>query len=470
MKICFLTTTKLVRCLCRIFVPTTVAMLAVVLPAFAQTESSVASSEGSQPPRAYGKLYSREVLRGVTLDDVYSFNVRRTTTNGPAYANIVSGSSNFIQCYPPTGRRFSYALCYYSGPNTPTGTNPQNPALPCTLSESGEYANCTCYAITNEMAAAKLPYLVDINAISNLDIYKKTVEACGKNGEKCSSGGIDVAVCDAINTNLLVPGADLVSVFSTLYTQDYSVQGESPMTSCTGKDAGVYAGCMTAPCELTGKTDKNGNKLVNCKCPIYNGPYQVGQANQNCDANKPSPSRRGKTNVWSAAYNPANTPLPPKTSRCIPDMAGKNGCPLYDPAKQPVYDATINPNSTLCQNVCASYNNSLQTSSSVQVGYSCDATLCTTIGIGQTGSSSPSVKAQAELAEKACAGVGNMSDFEQIVLVESLAKCSCCASQVCGCSGITSATNQAIGTLNQSQRNQGITPQCDINSTLCAVL
>jgi len=447
------------------------AALALPFPGFAQTDTTTESHDDSLPPRAYGKVYSREILRGVTLRDVYTFNDRRTTTDGPAYANIVNGSSNFIKCSPPEGRKFAYALCYYSGPNEPTGTNADNPSLPCTLSESGHFANCTCYAITNELAAAKVPYLVDINAISDVSIYKKTIEACGHDGEKCSSGNIDAAVCDAINTNTLVPGADLISVFSTLYTQNYSVQGEDPMTSCTGKDAGVYAGCMTAPCELTGEKDKNGNELVNCKCPIYNGPYQIGQANQSCDANKTAagtPSKRGKTNVWSAAYNPGNEPLPPTIDTCIPDMAGKNGCPLYQPAKQVEYNNTINPSSTLCQNVCASYNSSLQTSSSVQVGYSCDATLCTTVGIGQTGASSPSVKTQAALAEQACAGVGNMSNFEQIVLVESLANCSCCASQVCGCTGRTSTTNEAIGTLNQAQRNAGIDPQCDINGTLCA--
>jgi hypothetical protein len=423
------------------------------------------------PPKRYGRLYSRDILRGVTLKDVYTFNDKWTTTTGPAYANITTGSSSFIQCTPPSGRKFAYALCYYSGPNAPTGTNPDNPALPCTLSKDGRFANCTCYAISNEMAAAKVPYLVDINAISNLGIYKQTIEACGQNGENCAAGTIDAAVCDAINTNLLVPGADLVSVFSTLYTQNYAVQGQDPITSCTGKDAGVYAGCMTAPCELTGKKDKNGNELVNCKCPIYKGPYQIGQANQSCDANQTpagTPSRKGKTNVWSAAYSPSNEPLPPKTSTCTPDMAGQNGCPLYEPVKQQVYNTTIDPNSALCQNVCASYNGTLQTASSVQVGYSCDATLCTTIGIGQKGGSSPSVKAQSALLGQACSGVGNMSNFQQIMLVESLANCSCCASQVCGCTGRTSTTNEAIGALNDAQRKQRIDPQCDINGTLCA--
>lgn len=465
-----LTVARIARSLRLSFLFATTVVTIAALPAFAETENVSASSH-NLPPKVYGKLYSRDVLRGVTLKDVYTFNDKRTTTNGPAYANIVNGSSNFIKCTPPSGRKFSYALCYYSGPNAPTGTNSDNPPLPCTMSKDGRFANCTCYAITNELAAGKVPYLVDINAISNIDIYKKTIEACGQDGEKCASGGIEPAVCDAINSNLLVPGADLISVFSTLYSQDYAVQGQDPMTNCTGDDAGIYAGCMTAPCESTGKKDKNGNALVNCKCPIYNGPYQIGQANQNCDANKNTSgtqSKKSKVNVWSAAYNPANQPLPPKTSSCTPDMAGKNGCPLYDPTKQTVYNATINPNSALCLNVCASYDATLQPSSSVQVGYSCDATLCTTIGIGQNATSSPSVKAQGALAAQACSGVQNMSNFGQIMLVEALANCSCCASQVCGCTGRTSATSEAIGVLNEAQRKQGIVPQCDSNGTLCA--
>ena len=461
--------TTIAKRLCLSFLFAITAGMIAASPAFAENES-VTARGNNLPPKVYGKLYSRDVLRGVSLKDVYTFNDKRTTTYGPAYANIVNGSSNFIKCTPPSGRKFSYALCYYSGPNAPTGNNAENPSLPCTMSKDGRYANCTCYAITNELAAGKVPYLVDINAISSIDIYKKTIEACGQDGEKCASGGIDAAVCDAINANLLVPGADMISVFSTLYSQDYAVQGQDPMTSCTGDDAGVYAGCMTAPCESTGKKDKNGNALVTCKCPIYNGPYQVGQANQNCDANQAtsgSSSKKGKTNVWSAAYNPGNQPLPPKTSTCTPDMAGTNGCPLYDPTKQTVYNATINPNSTLCQNVCASYDTTMQPSSSIQVGYSCDATLCTTIGIGQGATSSPSVKAQATLAQQGCAGVQNMSNFGQVMLVEALANCSCCASQVCGCTGRNSTTNDTLAVLNQAQRNQGITPQCDINGTLC---
>jgi hypothetical protein len=60
-----------------------------------------------------------------------------------------------------------------------------------------------------------------------------------------------------------------------------------------------------------------------------------------------------------------------------------------------------------------------------------------------------------------------MTDVGQIALVESLANCSCCASQICGCDTPNDQTNQAVYRLNQEQRDQTIKPQCDINGTLC---
>ncbi len=412
----------------------------------------------------YGRQYSRDILRGVTIKNVYKYNDVWTTALGPAYANIVEKSSNFLKCSPPKGRRFSYALCYYSGPAQPTGSDPQNPPLPCKLSKDGKVANCTCYAISNTGAGAKSPYLVDINAISNLYVYNQTVEGCGKDGSKCPSTDPEASVCEAINTNLLVPGADLISVFSPLYNQNYS-SSAPPITQCDG----LYAGCMTAPCKKTGQRDANGNELVSCECPVYRGPYQIGQANQNCDANVQANGSKTKGNaqyIWSAAYNPGNEPLPLPDAKCTPDQAGKNGCPLYNP-NNPVNTQAIDPNGQLCKNVCASYQNSTPVTPGLQVGFTCDATLCTTIGIGQGKGYNPSVQAQAALAGQACQGVGQIADFGQIALVESLANCSCCASQVCGCSTPNAQTNQAISVLNQAQRNQSIEPQCDINGTLC---
>jgi hypothetical protein len=273
-------------------------------------------------------------------------------------------------------------------------------------------------------------------------------------------------VCEAINTNLLVPGAELVSVFSPLYSSDYSASSNSqPITQCNG----LYAGCMTAPCKRTGQFDSQGNELVSCSCPVFNGPFQIGQANQNCDANIQSngtTATTGPKHVWSAAYNPGSQVLPLSDPQCTPDSAGKNGCPLYNP-NNPVSTQTIDPNSQLCKNVCSSYESSTPVTPGFQVGYACDSTLCTTVGIGQGKTYNPSVKAQETLASQACQGVGQISNLAQIALVESLANCSCCASQVCDCSAPNDQTNESIYQLNRAQRSQTIEPQCDINGTLC---
>ena len=403
--------------------------------------------------RASAKAYSRTILRGVTLKDVYRFNTLWTTTLGPAYANIVEESSNFIACRPPSGKAFSYALCYYSGPPEATGSNSENPALPCRLNPDGTVAYCTCYAVSNEAEGAKAPYLVDINAISNLYLYEQTVAVCGRDGRRCLLGSVEAPVCEAINTNLLVPGADLVSVFSPLYSRDYS-SSSPPVTACNG----TYAACMTAPCERTGRYDPKGHELVQCRCPVYKGPYQIGQANQSCSLGKPY--------VWSAAYNPEGQPLPLPEPSCTPDLPGKNGCPLYDP-NDPQQTQAVDPQGALCRNVCASYQGSQPSQAGIQVGFSCDATVCTTVGIGQGTNYQPSVRAQALLSGGACSGISEMAYFAQIQLVEALAHCSCCASQICGCSNPNAATNRQIYELNQAQQRATIEPQCAINGTLC---
>ena len=67
--------------------------------------------------------------------------------------------------------------------------------------------------------------------------------------------------------------------------------------------------------------------------------------------------------------------------------------------------------------------------------------------------------------ERLAPGLGKCQ-LSEIIKAETAAECSCCASQLCGC-GADGKTNTAIFTLNQQQRDRGITPQCDINGTLC---
>ena len=227
-----------------------------------------------------------------------------TTAYGPARADVVTSSHNFLFC-----RGGSYALCFFSGPPGAGGTNPGNRALPCVL--NGDVANCTCQVYTSG------PYFVDINAILNLGAYYETVAACGPDGSGCANlhhcGSAGTAeecerhrpapVCRYVrdqNPNdpsvSLIPKADLVSAFSTAMNDDYAF-GKTP---CLGARAGLYAGCMTAPCFFPpgAKQPASDGDPIQCQCPVVSGPYQVGQDDQACKI----PPADGSIYVWSASY------------------------------------------------------------------------------------------------------------------------------------------------------------------------
>jgi hypothetical protein len=215
-----------------------------------------------------------------TKNRPFKLNTLPTTRYGPPWADIATKPSNMLACQGAT----PIALCYYSGPG---------PTTPCTLDGLG-IANCTCYEIPTGQ-----PYLVDINAILNRDVYLKTVALCGIDGARCLPTGPHTApVCDSINNNTLIPGADLISTFSLYLEKQIPIHETSCATSA------AYAGCMTAPCKRTGKIDPNTNlPLVQCGCPTFTGPYQVGTATDQCVL--------GGNYVWSAAYAPPKpTPTP----------------------------------------------------------------------------------------------------------------------------------------------------------------
>jgi predicted small lipoprotein YifL len=234
-----------------------------------------------------------------------------TTQYGPAKADVLNGSTNMLYCSGDT-----YALCFFSGPPTPTGSNPKNNALPCVL--HGDTASCTCQAYTSGAN------FVDINDILNRGAYFETVTACGQDGSKCqnmSTCGPDgkksgctslpqAPVCQYVkNQNptdpkvSLMPKADLDSTFSFAMSKDYKQAAKPP--SCTG----LYAGCMTAPCVYKPghKSPTVDGELVTCECPTYSGTYQVGEENQACTI-----AGDGKASyVWSAADNVPPSAAPP---------------------------------------------------------------------------------------------------------------------------------------------------------------
>lgn len=330
-----------------------------------------------------------------------------TTDFGPAYADILLEPTNFLPC-----QGGPFALCYYSGPD------PES----CVLTGDGTFANCKCF----EIAYGK--YFVDINAILDLNEYLETVDACGADGSGCQDTN-SAPVCASINSGSFIPGSDTISVFSFDCVPEEGI-GD---TNC---EQSLYAGCMTAPCLRTGEEG-----IVECSCPTYDGPYQVGLDNQACLLED--------DHVWSAAYNPNLTgtaPVPPPGG-CIPDAPESlGGCPLI------TSDIPPPPPDVDCGEVCDEYSSCI-TSNDVQSGYTCDATLCT------------SRCNDRNLVGEACSGLQGC-EISEIVKLESEVGCSCCASQICGCEA-NNKTEEALFGLNERQREKSITPQCDINGTLC---
>ncbi|WP_417768137.1 hypothetical protein [Stappia sp.] len=225
----------------------------------------------------------------------------------PPWADDFASPTAFLAC-----KGNPYALCYYSGPDQPTPRygNVASPALPCTVSgNDAKAADCACYAITEKaIGPAEYNYVL-IHSILNPQVRRETVEQCGElgrnclnmvNQQKCAVLGNDPSckpapVCDYLGsiekgtTQTLYPDqpeTKLISTFSFVYSFNHPFAS----TDCP-QSTGRYAGCMTAPCTT------NDEGLTTCKCPIAEGPYQVGQdlsqfSGLGCDI---SP------NVWSAA-------------------------------------------------------------------------------------------------------------------------------------------------------------------------
>lgn len=232
-----------------------------------------------------------------------------TTQYGPASANIVLSPTNFLACSSA-----SYALCYYSGPDAAPKKKRGGslPALPCTISaDDPSVADCRCYAESGTS-------YVDIHSIRNTEAYIETIRACGMDGRKCRNLASDelpgrvlaltgatpptlptAPVCsylqaDSSGKTAMAPDAELVSTFSFARVKSYGIE----QTPCT-TSAAPYAGCMTASCSFERDAKGKPTGFATCRCPIYSGPYQIGQPGVSCDA--------GSGNVWSAAYAPPST-------------------------------------------------------------------------------------------------------------------------------------------------------------------
>jgi hypothetical protein len=151
------------------------------------------------------------------------------------------------------------------------------------------------------------------------------------------------------------------------------------------------------------------------------------------------------------------------TLPCIPDKPGEDGCPLLPPVdpnaqhKKPWLPPI--PDNVNCSKVCNEYKRSIN-DEGVQVGYTCDATVCTTPGNGSL--------ADPFLIKNACEGLGSgpKGSLSEIVKLETAVSCSCCASQICECEP-NELTNYAIDEFNEAQDALGIETQCEYNGSLC---
>lgn len=234
----------------------------------------------------------------------------------PPRADEFDHLTDFLAC---TGN--PYALCYYSGPQeaTPPGQD-ATPPLPCTI-DGPLRADCTCYAITEALHRPGTRYnFVLVGSILNPQIREETQLRCGEDGSNClnmanlASGQCNpddphiaeleecqpAPVCSHLGDletgapQTLYPDTDatLISTFSFYSSQVHDFGSHS----CSEEDIRLYAGCMTAPC-----TDEDGDGLAECACPLYDGPYQVGQDYDGLQCNI-------LPNVWSAANNATSPP------------------------------------------------------------------------------------------------------------------------------------------------------------------
>ena len=255
-----------------------------------------------------------------------------TTPYGPAKADVVTVKAGETAMNSPNMLRCdigSYAMCFYSGPPSPTNGKATTP-LPCELNADGTTADCTCRAFTADASADTPPYFVDIHGIRNLQVYFQTIDVCGTEGQYCANiancpsnqascdPSLKVApVCSFVANQKpdagsagLIPGAQIISTFSFAMNDEY-VPGS---TDCTDPNANwpdlsyLYAGCMTAGCSFEGAapTAPYTGQTVQCACPTWRGPYQVGQNHQSCGI---EPDAATKTRyVWSASYTVSPEP------------------------------------------------------------------------------------------------------------------------------------------------------------------
>lgn len=253
--------------------------------------------------------------------------------NEPPRSDEFEAATNFLAC-----RGNGYALCYYSGPSGQQPTRPGTSAPPLPCDPIGPAAaDCTCYALPGGVYEGALTWnYVEVGSILNPAVRSETIAQCGEDGTDCLNmvslhgscrtpdGAIAEAeecqqapVCSYLGnaaegiSQTLYPDredVELISTFSFAYSDVHRIGSHD----CTATPYHQYAGCMTAPCTQ----DENG--LTTCECPLFQGPYQVGQDYYALQCNI-SP------NVWSAAYHETGQAGSGASDEPAPEEAAREG-------------------------------------------------------------------------------------------------------------------------------------------------
>ncbi len=205
----------------------------------------------------------------------WDFSKNWSTNYGPNYRDTQEEASNFLPC---TGQ---YALCFASGPEP----------LPCKHSPDGRFADCKC-------TVQRGRNYVLITGILNYRVYQETVKVCGADGSACARTPDKAPVCKAIKEGKLIPGADVISTFSTgqasILAESHLIAPNKPALTICPK--APYAGCMTAPCQMT------SSGFAQCSCPVFWGIFQLTGADAQCTL--------GDHLIWSASYDPKLDTIP----------------------------------------------------------------------------------------------------------------------------------------------------------------
>ena len=240
-----------------------------------------------------------------------------------------------------------------------------------------------------------------------------------------------------VNQGTLIPGSEVYSTFSLECIPTNGIG----QTDC-GK--APYAGCMTAPCSTTIRPASSSARARFTMVHI-----RLARTSRH--------ARSVASLVWSAAYAPPPSRRHPTARHVLDPVLGalddregiarcaRSGSWLMLAGRSRVVRVALcisrgttmlPPGSDVdCAKVCNEYN-SCQQSGGAQAGYTCDATLCTDECNDR------------DLVGIACQGLPGC-EISEIIKAETAANCSCCASQLCGCSPSV-ATNTAITSLTSS--------------------